>query len=98
MSNTELPYKLTANDRFDGDFDSLPLRSHFACGPVPVWPTAEEFQRAGMAADRSPEHRWFCEAMRFRRNAGYGVSSLGPAALKIIATAVARALHRKSHR
>lgn len=55
------------NETFVGDFDTLPLAAHIAVGPVPEYPTSDDFQRASMRADDSPAHRWFCEAVRQRR-------------------------------
>lgn len=59
---------------FQGDFDALPLVAHFEIGPVPAYPTAEDFQASAMRASNADPFtqsgaaaRWFCEAVRWRR-------------------------------
>jgi hypothetical protein len=68
---------------FDGDFDLLPLRSHFDNGPVPYAPTESDFHLAvsklrGAEQEAEEKHggtitwrvaaaRWFVEAIRARR-------------------------------
>ena len=83
---------LTKNDRFEGDFDFLPFLSCVEVGPVPEFPTSDDFQTWAIGADESPARRWKLEAIRYRiQNPG---AKLEGEALKTIAVEVAKHLYR----
>ena len=92
MTTNAATTTLTANDRFEGDFDFLPFLSNMEVGPVPEFPTSDDFQAWAIGADESPARRWKLEAIRYRiQNPG---AKLEGEALKAIATAVAKNLYR----
>jgi hypothetical protein len=89
---------LTAIDRFDGDFDMLPLRAHVVYGEVPLYPIEADFHHAVSVAfgAEDPAAEWRVEAVRWRlRNQGQPLSD---AALKTIAVATAKRLQRRIER
>ncbi len=68
------------SNHFDGGFDLLPILAHLECGPVPMHPTGEDFQRAAMCAAVGDEDGiiskveaagvWQREAIRWRMGHG----------------------------
>lgn len=84
------PAALTANDRFDGEFDFLPFASHVRYGALPEWPIEAEFHNAVSVAfhERHPAAVWRKEAVRWRLHNGGK-----PLDLKAIARATATALY-----
>lgn len=82
---------LSQNDRFEGDFDFLPFLSQIEVGPVPEYPTSDDFQTWAINADESPARRWKLEAIRYRiQNPGAKIEG---AALRSINAAVAKHLY-----
>lgn len=60
---------------FDGDFSLLPLRASLDIGPVPQYPTSEDFQNAACRTAHADPFtwegaavHWYLEAVRERRN------------------------------
>jgi hypothetical protein len=93
MATSDRNTDITANDRFNGDFDSLPLSAHIRFGAVPQFPTESDFHLAVSDAitARHPAAEWRVEAIRFRRqNPG---ATLDAAKLKLIARATAQRLY-----
>jgi len=82
---------LSAIDRFEGDFDLLPLAAHIRYGAVPAYPTSEDFQNfAGTKEhEQRPEAHWHLEAIRWRRA---NLGSPLDAGLRAIAIATAAAI------
>jgi hypothetical protein len=57
-------------DRFDGDFDFLPLAAHVRYGQIPKFPSSGDFQSAVCLVvddlDKYVEAHWYLEATRER--------------------------------
>lgn len=89
------PAPLTKIDRFDGEFDFLPFAAHLEYGPVPEWPTSEDFHLAvsvAFGAD-DPAAEWRVAAIRYR--IANGGKPLDDAALREIARETAARIRRK---
>jgi hypothetical protein len=85
--------RLSAVDRFEGDFDLLPVAAHLRYGAVPEYPRSEDFQSfAGTKEhEQRPEAHWHLEAIRWRlRHPGKPLSE----GLREIAKATASALYK----
>ncbi len=58
-------------DKFDGDFDMLPIAAHFRYGAIPVNVGSSDFQSAAVRIsadmDTYAEAHWYLEAIRERR-------------------------------
>jgi hypothetical protein len=90
LEDTKMNSVLTANDRFDGEFDFLPFDAHVRYGAVPEWPVEADFHNAVSVAfhERRPSAVWRKEAVRWRlHNGGKALD------LKTIASATAKALY-----
>jgi hypothetical protein len=61
--------EISAIDRFEGDFDLLPIAAHVRYGAVPPYPTSEDFQNFACTKEHEqrPEAHWHLEAIRWRR-------------------------------
>jgi hypothetical protein len=84
---------LSAIDRFEGDFDTLPFAAGVRYGAVPEYPRSEDFQNfAGTKEhEQRPEAHWQLEAIRWRlAHPGRPLNE----GLKDIARATAAAIHK----
>lgn len=84
---------LDAIDRFEGDFDLLPIAAHLRYGEVPLYPVSEDFHNfvSTKVHERRPEACWQLEAIRWRlQNPGRPLNE----GLKVIAVATAAAIFR----